>query len=156
MSPKGPACSLFCPSGCPNDGVHFKEAAKEDRKGTGTILFVDDDEDLVAAGRRTLEIVLGYDVFTAKSGTEAIEVYSKNENEINLVILDLIMPEMGGGETFDKIRELNPKVKVLLSSGYGLEGEAAEVMERGCNGFIQKPFDPEELSGKILGVLDQE
>ncbi len=75
--------------------------------------------------------------------------------EINLVILDLIMPGMGGGETFDKLRELNPKVKVLLSSGYSLEGEAAEVMARGCDGFIQKPFDPKTLSEAIHQILDQ-
>ena len=151
---KGTTFNIYLPA--IEETAEIEQSPKaESHKGKGTILFVDDDEDLVAAARRTLEIFLAYDVFTAKSGAEAIEIYSKNENEVDLVILDLIMPEMGGGETFDKLRELNPKVKVLLSSGYSLEGEAAEVMERGCNGFIQKPFGPEELSGKILEVLGQ-
>ena len=131
------------------------ESPKEERKGTGTILLVDDEEDNLTGVRRTLEKSLGYEVLVAEGGAEALEAYSKSGKEINLVILDLIMPGMGGGETFDKLRELNPNVKVLLASGFGLEGEAAEVMERGCDGFIQKPFDPEELSEQIHKVLDQ-
>ncbi|MEE8394719.1 MAG: response regulator, partial [bacterium] len=135
----------------------IKEAAKAElQKGTGTILLVDDEEDNLTGVSMTLEVALGYEVFTASSGAEAIEMFSRNENEINLVILDLVMPEMDGGETFDKLRELSPKVKVLLSSGYSLEGQAAEIMERGCDGFIQKPFDLGTLSEKIHEVLDQD
>ena len=151
---KGTTFDIYLPA-TEEEITEIKAAAKEVRKGTGTILLVDDDEDNLAGVGRTLEMSLGYEIFTAMSGTEALEVYSKNENEIKLVILDLIMPGMSGGETFDKLRELNPKVKVLLSSGYGLEGEAAEIMDRGCDGFIQKPFDPEELSDHLHKVLDQ-
>ena len=72
-----------------------------------------------------------------------------------MVILDMIMPGLGGGDTFDRLRELNPDIKVLLSSGYSIDGQAAEILGRGCLGFIQKPFNMKELSGKIREILDQ-
>ena len=72
----------------------------------------------------------------------------------DMVILDMIMPEMGGGETYDRLREINPDIKVLLSSGYSINGQATEILERGCNGFIQKPFNMKGLSRSIRGILD--
>ena len=71
-----------------------------------------------------------------------------------MVIVDLIMPAMDGGETFNSLRKINPDIKVLLSSGYGINGQAAEVLKRGCNGFIQKPFNIKELSKKIREILE--
>ena len=73
-----------------------------------------------------------------------------------MVILDMIMPEMGGGETYDKLKEINTGIKVLLSSGYSVDGQATEILERGCNGFIQKPFYMTDLSKKIREILDKE
>lgn len=73
-----------------------------------------------------------------------------------MVILDMIMPHMGGGETYDRVKEINRNVKVLLSSGYSIDGEATEILNRGCNGFIQKPFNIKELSLKIREILDKE
>ena len=66
------------------------------------------------------------------------------------------MPEMGGGETYDKLKEINPDIKVLLSSGYSIDGQATEILERGCNGFIQKPFNMADLSKKIREILDKD
>ena len=66
----------------------------------------------------------------------------------------MIMPGMGGGETFNALKEINPAVKVILSSGYSLDGLAREIMGRGCKAFIQKPFSLQELSKKAKGVLD--
>jgi two-component system, cell cycle sensor histidine kinase and response regulator CckA len=71
-----------------------------------------------------------------------------------LVILDLIMPVMGGGETFQCLRKANPRVKVLLASGYSINGLAGEILDQGCRGFIQKPFDLKEISIKIREILD--
>ena len=71
----------------------------------------------------------------------------------NLIILDMIMPHMGGKEVFNRIKEINPKAKVLLSSGYSLDGQAQEILDRGCNGFIQKPFSLEQLEDKINAIL---
>jgi len=76
-------------------------------------------------------------------------------DEIDMVILDMIMPDMGGGETYDNLKEINPKIKVLLASGYSIDGQASEILDRGCNGFIQKPFQMENLSRKIKEVLEK-
>ena len=70
-----------------------------------------------------------------------------------MIVLDIIMPDMGGGEVYDKIKVINPDVKVLLSSGYSVDGQAIDLLERGCDGFMQKPFTMEELSGKITQIL---
>jgi len=75
-------------------------------------------------------------------------------SEIDLVILDMIMPGMGGGETFDFLKSMNHDVKVILSSGYSINGKAKEIMDRGCRAFIQKPFQINDLSDKIRKVLD--
>jgi CheY-like chemotaxis protein len=68
--------------------------------------------------------------------------------------MDMIMPGMGGGETFDRLKQINPHIKVLLSSGYSISGQASQIMERGCNGFIQKPFNIKQLSAKLREILD--
>ncbi len=72
-----------------------------------------------------------------------------------MVLLDMVMPAMGGGEAYDRIKEINPKVKVLLSSGYSIDGQAEEILEHGCNAFIQKPFNLEQLSQIIREILDK-
>ena len=97
---------------------------------------------------------LGYHTLSAKGGNEAIKMYMENEGRIDLIILDMIMPGMGGGETYDKLKGMNPDIKVLLSSGYSLDGQAKEILARGCNGFIQKPFSIADLSVKIREILD--
>ncbi|MCH8841463.1 MAG: PAS domain S-box protein [SAR324 cluster bacterium] len=135
--------------------VQVKEVPKpRERKGTGTILFVDDEEDIAIGMRRTLE-KLGYNVLSANSGDDALEIYEKYMDKVDLVILDVIMPGMGGGDVFDKLKALNSDVKVLLSSGYSLDGPAQLIMDRGCNAFIQKPFVSATLSEKLHEVMDQ-
>ena len=123
--------------------------------GNETVLLVDDEELVLDAGAQLIE-AMGYKVLRAKNGAEAVEVYRRNRDTIDLVILDVVMPEMGGGETFNRIKEINPDAKVLLSSGYSIDGQAKEILERGCNGFLQKPFDMKKLSQKIRGILDTE
>jgi two-component system cell cycle sensor histidine kinase/response regulator CckA len=97
---------------------------------------------------------MDYRVYAAGSGQEALAVYMEKRGEIDLIILDMIMPGMSGGETFDRLREINSTVKVLLSSGYSINGQAQEILDSGCNGFIQKPFRLEELSVKVREMLD--
>jgi two-component system cell cycle sensor histidine kinase/response regulator CckA len=99
---------------------------------------------------------MGHRVMKAKSGQEAIGIYEKQKDGIDLVILDMIMPGVSGGETFDRIKAINPEVKVLLSSGYSINGQATEILKRGCNGFIQKPFRMTELSHKIREALGKD
>ncbi|MBW2645958.1 MAG: PAS domain S-box protein [Deltaproteobacteria bacterium] len=123
-------------------------------KGTETVLLVDDEEVILEVGQDLLES-MGYRVLTADYGEEAIEVYKRKRDEIDIVLLDMIMPGMSGGEVYDRIKEINPDIKVLLSSGYSVDSEASEILERGCDGFIQKPFKMNELSGKLREVLDR-
>ena len=107
---------------------------------------------IIDIGHQMLE-ALGYKVILARSGGEALDIYRKKQDIIDIIILDMIMPGVGGGEAYDLLREMNPNVKVLLSSGYSIDGEAAEILDRGCNGFIQKPFNLDDLSRKIREVL---
>jgi len=76
------------------------------------------------------------------------------DDHIDIIILDMIMPLMGGGETYDRFKKMDPDIKVLLSSGYSIDGQAREILNRGCDGFIPKPFDLIELSKKIREILD--
>ena len=122
-------------------------------KGAETILFVDDEKMVLDTSKQMLE-KLGYQVFVAISGKEALEIIEKNPGKINMAVLDMIMPNMGGGETYDKMKEMDPTIKVLLSSGYSVDGQATDILNRGCDGFIQKPFDINDLSQKIRQILD--
>nr|HID59149.1 response regulator [Desulfobacterales bacterium] len=123
-------------------------------RDTETILLVDDEQMILDVGKELLE-ALGYTVIPARNGKEAVEIYTKNSKEIDIVILDMIMPDMGGRETFDRLKGINPEIRVLLASGYSINGEATEIMERGCNGFIQKPFNLSQLSQKVREILDK-
>ncbi|MCK4785264.1 MAG: PAS domain S-box protein, partial [Desulfobacteraceae bacterium] len=122
-------------------------------KGKESILFVDDEDRILDTGKEMLA-ALGYKVMVAGSGEQAIEVFKEDHGEIDMVILDMIMPGMGGGEVYDRIKAISPNVKVLLSSGYSIEGQAEKILKRGCDGFIQKPFNIKKLSKKIREIVD--
>ena len=136
------------------DVIEEKSLPEKIIRGTETILLVDDEDKIIDIGDKTLR-KMDYQVLSARSGKEAIELYSKKKDTIDIVVLDMIMPEMGGGETYDRLKEINPDVKVILSSGYSITGQASEILERGCDGFIQKPFKMGELSQKIREILDK-
>ncbi len=118
-----------------------------------TILVVDDEKINITVTTEMLK-ALGYKVMTARSGQEAVYLYNDHINDISLIILDMVMPGMGGAETFDILKEANPDIKVILASGYGLDGQAANIMTKGIKAFIQKPFTIGALSTKIREVLD--
>jgi PAS domain S-box-containing protein len=151
---RGTTFTIFLPA-----SESEKATEVSDRKivarGSGTILLVD-DEPLVAEVTGELLQSLGYEVYVAGSGQEAIDLFVEKEKLIDLVILDMIMPGLSGSETFNRLRDIHPGIKVLLSSGYSINGEAQNILERGCNGFLQKPFRLEELSGRIRELLEAE
>jgi two-component system cell cycle sensor histidine kinase/response regulator CckA len=122
-------------------------------EGREKILLVDDEKGTIQVEELMLK-KLGYSVLPALSGQEALQLYQDNMVELDLVALDMIMPEMNGKDTYEALKKLNPKVKVLLVSGYSLNKQIEELMEKGCNGFIQKPFDIIQLSQKIREVLE--
>ncbi len=121
-------------------------------RGVGTILVVDDEEMILDVAEGILKS-LGYTVLLASGGREAIEIYQQKGAGIELVVLDIIMPGMSGGETYDRLKEIDPEVKALLSSGYSMDGKAKEILNRGCNGFIQKPFNVRDLSIKLKEII---
>ena len=121
-------------------------------KESETVLLVDDEEIVIGVGRQMLE-KLGYSVLTATSGKEALSIYRDHQDEIGLVVLDMIMPGMGAGDTYDELQAIDPSIKVLLSSGYGVDQQTSEILQRGCKGFIQKPFNMQVLSEKIKEIL---
>jgi DNA-binding NtrC family response regulator len=117
-----------------------------------TILIVDDEKMVLDIGAMVLE-KLGYKVFKVDNGREAIKIFSENKEKIDLVLLDMIMPEMSGSSVFDGLKDIDSEVKVLISSGYSMDNRAKELIERGCCGFIQKPFQYETLTKKIAEIL---
>ncbi len=122
------------------------------KEGTGTILLVDDEEIILETGAKMLE-TLGYRVLEAGSRMAAINIYKDKMEAVDMVILDMIMPMMDGGKTYEKIKKINPNVKVLLASGYSTEGQATEILNRVYDGFIQKPFNIDSLSVKLKELL---
>jgi two-component system cell cycle sensor histidine kinase/response regulator CckA len=125
--------------------------------GTETILVVDDEQVIREAARRIL-CTAGYTVLMAENGVQAIETFRQRHGEheeIDLIILDMIMPEMSGEETFTRLREIAPQVRVLLSSGYSQEGRAEDILKAGVRGFLQKPYTLEDVLHKVRAVLDE-
>lgn len=130
------------------------ESAGRDKAGTssGTILLVDDDEVLTGVIREILESA-GYRVLTAFGGREALEIYEAWRGDIDLVMLDMIMPGMGGAETFRELQGMDPQVSALIISGYSLPDEVRELLAQGCKGFLQKPFLIPELFNAIRQAI---
>ncbi len=150
---KGSTFTIYLPALDPDQSKLSAEGEKEDKSKTkGVILIVDDEDMVLDVSKKMLEMI-GYEVITAKSGREAVERYKQMKGRVNLVILDMIMPGMGGMETFRGLKELKSDVKVLLSSGYSYNEQAEKIMNMGCSGFIQKPFTLQELSSRIDEIL---
>jgi PAS domain S-box-containing protein len=148
----GTSFNIYLPSSDLEEPVDA-EVNSELLKGNENILLVDDEEGTILVEKLMLE-ELGYTVFPVRSGKQAIDLYNENKTGFNLVALDMIMPEMNGKDTFDELKRLNPEVRVLLVSGYSLNKQIQELMDSGCVGYIQKPFDIVQLSQKIREALE--
>jgi CheY-like chemotaxis protein len=123
-------------------------------KGNETILIVD-DEAMITNIAEIMLTEMGYNVLTANDGATGLNIFKTHTSPIHLVILDMIMPKMSGSGVFDQLKIKDPNVRVLLSSGYSINGQASELIDKGCSGFIQKPFNMMELSKKVREVLDK-
>ena len=123
-------------------------------RGSESVLFVDDEEHVRNVGREMLEN-FGYRVYLANNGIEACKTYSENKDEIELVLLDIIMPEMGGRETYSQLKKIDSDVRVVLVSGYSINEQIREILNEGAMDFIQKPFDIEKLASIVRQVLDR-
>jgi two-component system cell cycle sensor histidine kinase/response regulator CckA len=150
---KGSTFNIYLPASG-KKVIEEPKLSKDVLKGAETVLLVDDENMIIDVGKPMLE-KLGYNALIARSGKSTIEIYKDKKDQIDIVILDMIMPEMDGGDTYDRLRKINPEIKVLLSSGYSVYGQATEILKRGCNGFIQKPFSMQDLSQKIREIMDK-
>jgi PAS domain S-box-containing protein len=135
------------PDGAPKEKAEMDPAFP---RGRGRILLVDDQEPVREVAKDMLE-ALGYDVITAVDGLEGVSRYRDLWRVIDLVVLDMIMPNMSGGDCFRRMKEINPKARVVLSSGYSMDGAIQDVMNEGILAFIQKPYRLEELS-RVVGT----
>jgi PAS domain S-box-containing protein len=124
----------------------------EPLKGIGTILLIEDEVAVIAALRKLLER-LGYHVIEAQTGKEAIALARAFDGDIDLAILDVFLPDMNGNKIYPLIKEFRPDLKVLVFSGYSLDGPAQEILDAGAHGFLQKPVSIEVLSQKLTGLL---
>ena len=120
--------------------------------GRGRILLVDDERGVIEVCSEMLE-TLGYEVLIAESGPEAITILKTETASVDLVILDMVMPGMNGFETYEKIREISPDSRVLVCSGYSKEEEVMQMIEKGCDDYLYKPFDVAMLSEKLQAVF---
>ncbi len=130
-----------------------QETHLEPVRGAGTILVVDDEKFITEITKEWLS-ELGYHVIEAPSGSAAVALFQEQQAAIDLVILDVVMPGMDGGETFERLQSIDPHVRVLLTSGYGFNKRAEEIVAKGCLGFISKPYNILQLSEKIGRLLE--
>jgi len=120
--------------------------------GSGKILLVDDEELIRTTGKLMLE-EMGYTVLLAENGRSAVELFKQIYKEIDLVVMDMVMPEMNGGDAFEEMRRIDPACKVIISSGFSRSGNIDELKSIGLSGFIQKPFRNSKLSQLLAEVL---
>jgi len=120
-----------------------------------TVLAVDDESTVLALARDILEMH-GYRVLTARNGEEALRVFRDRSDEIDLVLLDLTMPVMGGRDCFKHLKEIDPRVRVLVSSGFSAEGTASELMGEGALAYVQKPYDVDALARIVRQAIEQD
>ncbi|MDO9391061.1 MAG: PAS domain S-box protein, partial [bacterium] len=153
---RGTAIKLYLPlyadltaAGEP-DFVQLKEMAVT--AGTGSILIVD-DEDMIRTIAAQILKTAGYQVQTCADGQEAVDLYARDHGNIDLVIMDMVMPRLDGREAFNQMRKIEPRVKMLLSSGFSEDGDAQAILEDGALGFIQKPYRSAELLLRVQQAL---
>ena len=137
----------------PDAAVQGSEPVPAGEPGVGVVLLVDDEELIRSAARRVLEQA-GYTVLLAEHGQAAVDLYRDRMADIGLVVLDMIMPVMGGRETFRQLSEMNPAVRVLVCSGYGKDADVEALLSEGAAGFLQKPFAAGELSAAVAAALE--
>ncbi len=151
---RGTAFSAFFPAmGKPTDS-EVKKIGEIPASGTETILLVDDEPPVRELGERILAKA-GYTVLVAGNGIEARDLFIGNGKQIALVILDLVMPDMGGQECLCELLKIDPRAKILVASGYSPDDGMRGILELGARGFVHKPFRFKELLQQVREVLDE-
>jgi CheY-like chemotaxis protein len=149
---RGTAFRVYLP--CTENTAATRQAGSAVRRGSGEILLVDDDAMVSVTAINTLKS-FGYAVTHAPEGKVAIELVRSDPERFCLVLLDLRMPGLSGEQTFDALREISPKLRVMIWSGYGADQDVAAMLRRGAVGFVQKPYRVAELSHSIAEAIDR-
>jgi len=152
-STKRPSAVMIFPICAADEGADELERYRWNGEGTPKTILVVDDEDMIWDVVMEMLLGLGYNVLLAGDGKEALEMYSANPGQIDLVVLDMLMPNMGGEEAFYLLKEIDPDVKVLISSVYVSQEEIQNVMDAGAVGFLRKPYRMVDLARKIHELL---
>ncbi len=150
---KGSTFKIYLPTSTKKVSMD-KKMPNEISTGNETILIIDDEDTIIEVAKEMLQN-LNYKVITANGGKNGIKIFQKNHDKIDLIILDIIMPDINGPNVYDSIIKINPDAKVLVSSGFSINREAKGMIKKGCKGFIQKPFNLFQLSDKIRNILDK-
>ena len=151
---KGATFNIYLPASDKKISAH-KDGTELIERGSGRVLVIDDEELILEVSVNIVK-ELGYSALAAKSGKDAVETFQHSKDEIDIVILDMVMPDLSGEEVFELIRQINPDVKVLLASGYTLNNRVKALIERGCMDFIKKPYSIAELSNKLSKIAAME
>ncbi len=149
---KGTTFHLYLPAHKKTVNIENKQKKIIPKKGTARILVID-DEDGVCKLMSIILHNLGYKVATCNDGKEAISYYAKSWEYVDLVILDLVLPGLGGKEIFEELKKINPQVNVLISSGYTIENKAQAIIDQGAKGFIEKPFTQVNIANAISKII---
>jgi len=148
------ACGVLCYSRCEATERGVRGGQMELRRGTETVLVVD-DEQLVRELARDILKRYGYTVLMASGGEEAVELYRQHADKIAMVILDILMPDVDGVETFRRIREIDPAARVVISSGYDEDHAGEKLLQAGAAAFVQKPYRIAELLKVVREAIEQ-
>ncbi len=150
----GTTCKIYFPALVSQQQIDVEDPKPMPSGGSETIMVVDDEDQILDLLSKALRNS-GYEVLVARNGREAIEEFVRHKDRISAIVLDLIMPEMDGSECLDKLLNMDPSVKVLVSSGFSANGKAKNILNTGAKGFITKPFDINHILIKIRDILDE-
>ncbi|HZU98759.1 MAG TPA: ATP-binding protein [Planctomycetota bacterium] len=153
-APRGTVFSVRLPAvgASPTESAHPSGPRAAVPRGHGKVLLVEDEPLVRAACGRALQ-EMGYEVLSVADGVEAVEAYRARSAEVRAVILDMVMPRMGGRETYLALREIQPAVPVLLTTGFALNEEAQAILDLGVRGFLAKPYDVDALAGALDRII---
>jgi len=151
---KGTVMNIYLPFAGNEDVTSLIADTEEIQHGDETILIIDDEKNIISIAKKMLGKA-GYNVLTADTDSKAIKTFDKKHNDIDLVLLDMIMPGMDASDIYQALKNIKPDIKIVLFSGYSIEGQAGKLMESGIDGFLQKPFTMRDLCRMVRQVLDK-
>jgi DNA-binding response OmpR family regulator len=148
---EGVSVHILLPVAGVRSGTEGRSAA-EPARGSGTLLLIEDEEAVMDVSRAMLQR-LGYRTLEARTGMDGISLARTYEGVIDLALLDIGLPDIDGSRVFGPLTETCPDLKVIICSGYGIDGAASDILNAGAHGFIQKPFSINALSAKLDEIL---